>query len=296
MASVSLSFAQTKNNKGHAYKIHKSGSTTTVYNLGANPEFVFLRNLTTPEQVLAALNSDRNKKKYPRQMKEINRLLKNAGFTNGIKDVTLANISEETVPPGTTGTMGNGGLRYGKARMAGKPKKAWKITSDDGRSVSFFSRCGNAFYADNFGAEKSNSYTGCKEVPVNISPESKEITIDNVPLTHSTKKTYVYYRKGCGCSGCTDMDVAYEQSKPLLIKKEDIVEQVPQTYKVTTTGTGTATVCKGKTMDVRPDLSIEKESEYLGYTKPSVTKVYKEVSRKEYKRWLRLKKQSDNIY
>jgi hypothetical protein len=267
-----------------------------VYNLGANPEFVFLRNLSTPEQVLTALNSDANWRKYPRQMKELNRLLKKAGFENGTKGVTLASISAVKVEAGTKGHMGSGNLRYSYSKMEGKPKKAWKLSSDDGRYITFFSACGNAFYANNFGAETSNSYTGnCKQLPANVSSESREITVNELPLNHTTKKTYVYYKKdGCGCRDCDDMGVAYDRSKPLLIKEEDIAVQVPQTYTITTTGTGTATVCKGKTMDVRADISVEKESTYLGYSsKPAVTKVYKEVTKRDYKRLERMKKRSE---
>jgi hypothetical protein len=294
MSGFALS-AQNDCNKNHpVYNMDNTSAPKSVYRLGTDPEFPFLRNLTTSRQVLAALKSSANRKKYPRQMKEMDRMLREIGFENGVKDVKLSSISAISVPAGTSGNMGNGKLNYAYVEIKGKPKKAWEISAGNGCYISFLSTCGNAFYAgDNFGANRTKSYTGCKDIPVNISSEEKEITINDTPEHHVIKKTYIYYKKdGCGCFSCDDPDKIYGRSRPLLVKKEDITEQVPQTYKVITTGTGTATVCNGKPTDVHADITVEKEAEYTGYRPPEVQKEYIEVSKREYKRTLRMKERA----
>src|SRR5438045_3263123 len=80
--------AQSSCSKNHpVYNVNASATPKKVYNLGANPEFPFLRNLSTRQQVVNALNSKANRKKYPRQMREIDNMLKEIGFTNGAQDV-----------------------------------------------------------------------------------------------------------------------------------------------------------------------------------------------------------------
>lgn len=286
-------FAQKDCSKNHpVYTISSSSAPKTVTRLGSDPEFPFLQHLSTSRQVLAALKSPATRKKYPSKMREMGKMLMEIGFANGADDVQLSSISAITIPSGTAGTMGSGNLTYNHVALkVGKSNKAWRISADNGCYITFLSTCGNAFYAgDNFDGGRTKDYTGCKEVPVNIASEPKEITINESPKRHITKKTYIYYLKeGCRCTDCADPDAVYDRSEPLLVKKENITEQLPQTIKVTTTGTGTATICKGKTTEVHADLTVEKQSEYLGYSKPEVQKVYIQVSKREYKRNLRLK-------
>ncbi len=288
-------FAQNDCSKKHpVYSIDNSSAPKTINRLGTDPEFPFLEHLTTPRQVLAVLKSPSNRKKHPGKMKEMDNMLMEIGFEHGANDVRLSCITSVTIPSGTTGNMGNGKMNYSYVEMKGKSHKAWRISAENGCYITFFSDCGNAFYAgDNFGAESKKSYTGCKEVPVTISSDPKEITITESPKRHIIKKTYIYYiKEGCGCSDCTDADKVYDRSKPLLVKKEDVTEQLPQTYKVSTSGTGTATICKGKTTEVHADFTVEKESEYLGYSKPDVRKEFIQVSKREYKRTMRMKEKS----
>lgn len=288
-------FAQGDCSKNHPiYKVNENGKVETVRALGSDPEFTFLRHLSSPDQVVAALKRAEKDKRYSRQVRELDDMLKQCGFENGVKDVTASSVSALTIPKGTEGNMGNGHYTYSKVKLETRtPAKAWKIESDNGCYVAVLSTCGNAFYPN---TEKAKSYTGnkpaCKDVSVDISSEPKEITVANGGERHITKKTYVYYVDHCGCfTGCGDDSYSDEgsRSRPLLVKTEDITEPAAVTYKVSTSGTGTATVCNGKPTQVRADMtdvSVEKEGEFTG-DKPEVRKEYIEVSRHEYKRWLR---------
>src|ERR1700741_3619780 len=98
--------------KNHPIFNDKTSSPAPVHRLGSDPEFPFLRNLSTPQQVAAAMKSRENSKRYPRQMRELNTLLTQAGFSNGTQDVTASSVSSYRVMPGTTGNMGSGKLTY----------------------------------------------------------------------------------------------------------------------------------------------------------------------------------------
>jgi hypothetical protein len=299
VALNTISFAQKYCSKDHPiYNMDNLSSPKNVYRLGSDPEFPFLRNLSSSRQVLAAMKSRENSKKYPRQMKELNKMLVEIGFDNGVQDVTLSSISEYNVSPGTTGNMGDGHFSYSYVKLEGsRPYKAWRISSGSKCDVSFFSSCGNAFYP--FGAENSGTYTGnkpCKDVEVNVNTDPKEVTIDETK--HATKKTYIYYKKGCPCEDCGPgwSEAGYNKgilSRPLLVKKDEVV--VPQTYKVTSGSTGHVIICAGKPTEVTTDLQVEKENEYTGYNPSDVKKEYIEVSRREYKRALRNKEMMKDL-
>ncbi len=291
--------AQSDCDKNHpVYKVDISGTPRTVYTLGTDPEFPFLRNLSTPEQVVAAMNSNANKKKYPRQMKELNKMLVQIGFANGTKDVQPANVSAYSIAPGTTGNMGNGHFKYSYIALdGGKAKKAWKIANGDLCYIAFLNTCGNAFYPS--GVENATTYTGnkpkCENVEVNINADPKEVTISDP--AYAKKKTYIFYKKGCPCRDCGPgwSENGYKEgilSRPLLVKTEKTA--IPQTYKVTANNTGNALICKGKTTEVTAGLVVEKENEYTGYL-PEVKKEYIEVTRHEYMRTLRQKRLNEQL-
>ena len=66
LLAASVLQAQSDCSKDHPiYKVDMTGSPKMVYALGADPEFPFLRNLSSPKQVVAAMNSTANAKKYP---------------------------------------------------------------------------------------------------------------------------------------------------------------------------------------------------------------------------------------
>jgi hypothetical protein len=307
MMAGAAAYAQNDCGKNHPiYKFDNVGAAKTVTTLGSNPEFPFLRHHTTAQGVLSAMKSSENKRRYPRQMRELNTLLTQIGFDNGVQDVQLSSITAENVAPGTTGNMGDGHFGYHFVQMEGGSHKAWKVSSGNQCSITFFSACGNAFYPGS-GAENATTFTGnkpaCKDVAVNIPSESRDVTVPDAAEKQVTKKTYIYYAKeSCGCfSRCNTCSVGdsyrseygshagnnnVEYSKPLLVKTEKVVVRVPQTYRVSTTGNGTATICDGKPTVVSADFMVEKENAYAGY-KPEVKKEYIEVTRHEYRRALR---------
>jgi hypothetical protein len=306
IAGVTLT-AQNDCGRNHpVYKVDNAQAVATVRTLGTDPEFPFLRNLSTSQQVLAALKSADNNKKYARQVKELNDMLQEAGFENGIRDVSLSSISSITMPKGTEGNLGNGHYSYSYVTLAPpKPVKAWQITSGKGCYVAILSACGNAFYPG-IEAQRSATFTGykpvCKDVAVAVSSEPTQIIMSKGGEKHITKETYIYYIDRCGCfTGCEDDSYSGEdgsRSRPLLVKTEDIAEPAAVTYKVSAKGTGIATICNGKPKEVRADMAdvtVEKELEYTG-EKPEVRKEYIEVSRRTYMHTLRNGNAEYNLY
>ena len=96
--AASVLSAQNDCTKDHpVYKADITSSPKAVYSLGSNPEFPFLKNLSTNHQVVEAMNSDANKKKYPRQMRELDNMLREIGFPNGTKDVKESDVTAYTI-------------------------------------------------------------------------------------------------------------------------------------------------------------------------------------------------------
>jgi hypothetical protein len=105
---------------------------------------------------------------YSRQVNELNELLKEVGFTNGIADVSASNVSSYFLSEGATGNMGSGKLNYIYCRM-GNDFKGWRVRSDNGCSITFLAACGNAFYPGAYVAPMSAAI-----VPEEKAPEKKE--------------------------------------------------------------------------------------------------------------------------
>jgi len=299
LGATTMVRAQGSCSKNHpVYNVDASGTPKKIFNLGADPEFPFLRNLSTSEQVVKALNSPANRKKYPRKMNELDDMLKEIGFAGGAMDVTTADVSSYTIPAGTTGNMGNGKMNYAYTET-GKPMKAWKISSTTCPGyISFMYKCGNAFYS-------AVPKPRCENMAVSVASETKEITVE--PQEVIKKKTYVYFKRCGGCSRCGERantgcsrcgerrqeqpvvsdnpvswtSAAYEAGKvssPLLIKTDK--ESLPVTYKVSASGTGT--VCNGENNHVNADINVERQGEYAGYNPDNIQKEYIEVSRHDY--------------
>jgi len=167
--------AQTGCSKDHPiFRFNDPGTPKLVTSLGSDPEFPFLRNLSTPQQVVAAMKRASKTATYRRQVTELNDLLMQAGFTNGINDVTAAAVTPYQVTGGTTGNMGSGKLSYIYCKI-GDNYKGWKVASDNGCYVVFFSPCGNAFYPGMYEAPRSITPVSAVEIPVNpIAPVTVE--------------------------------------------------------------------------------------------------------------------------
>lgn len=125
-----------------------------VYKLGSSPQFTFLQHLNTPEQFVAAVMKSQNDPKYKKGINELNSLLMEVGFENGIKDLKQSSVTRETIASGETGKMGNGKYTYVYSQFAGgNDFKAWKLTSDKGCYMYVMAACGNAFYPESAAKE-----------------------------------------------------------------------------------------------------------------------------------------------
>lgn len=267
------------------YNVDRTGNAKSVYTLGENPQFPFLRGLSTPQQVANAMHSSENRRKYPQQMKELDKIMMGLGFENGAMDVQASDISAHAIEPGASGNMGSGNNKYSYSVLkTKKPQKAWMVAGNDGeQAIALMNACGNAFYSADY-----TGYKPCNNEVVNVSSEPKEITVSAPQKIQ--KKVYVYYRRGCACSDCTPSwsRAAYEDgilSRPLLVKT--VKAPIPQSYTISTNGSGNALICKGKTTEVTTGLVVEKEDSYTGYMPPA--KQYVQVPRREYKRLLKQK-------
>jgi hypothetical protein len=146
-AIASSCFAQTECSKSNPiFRQDNYGPPKEVYTLGSNPEFPFLRNLTTSQQVAAAIKKAAKK----RGMTELNDMLMGIGFANGTKDINVSHITEYKLLSGTVGNMGDGNFNTAYIKLVGNGQdvKSWKITSPTGCYLYVLAKCGNAFYPE----------------------------------------------------------------------------------------------------------------------------------------------------
>jgi hypothetical protein len=276
---ASGAFAQMDASDNTLYKFDNTGSPKEVRKLGSAPEFPFLRNLTSSRQVYNAIKSHNNAK--------LNDLLMQIGYENGAKDLQPSDITEAWVPVGTEGNMGSRGYTYGYYKLAGDPAefKAWKIQPNEGSTAKplyLFSKCGNAFYPN-------GTRTACISVPVNVTPDMKQV---NLPASGSevttTDKVYVYYAKkrhnkddqAYPVAGVEDKYI----SKPIQVNSMRNSDVVPETYTVSLSSRANdVTACTDKTLDLTANVNVEKTSTYTGNYPKDDHKVYKKVSKHQYK-------------
>ena len=277
------------------FKTDNSGTPKEVYTLGSNPEFPFLRNMSTPEQVAAALKKNANK----HGMHELNNMLMDIGFANGVQDVTAANISADYIPAGTNGNMGDGNYStsYIKLMADGgnsnsQGVKSWKISSPTGCYMYVLAKCGNAFYPST-----QTKKTACINVPVNLTNGSKEVTLENSATKTTKEDVYVYYHKkhrkhplAPEFAGLSDPTA----STPVLLNTKKNVEGVPQTYRVSlSTPDNNVQVCEDKPLDLTANINVERTSEYTGYYPTTAKRQYKEVSKHVYRKTARKMRKSE---
>jgi hypothetical protein len=277
---ASSCFAQsTCGSSNPIFKSDKYGEPKDVYNLGSSPEFPFLRNLKTPEQVAAAMNKAAKKKNAA----ELNKILMDMGFANGAKDITASSISAVEVPTGTVGNMGDGNHNISFIKLnVGDENKAWKVSSPSGCSMLVLAKCGNSFYP-------TPKQTAKLDVPVNLNNTTKEVTLENAATKTTTTSTYVYYTKkkdrkrdlAPEYSGLTST----KASTPVLLSTTKKVETVPQTYRVTVNSAqNNVTVVEDQPLELTTNINVEKTSEYTGNYPTKVNKEYREVSKGVYRR------------
>jgi len=278
---ASSAFAQSDNS---LYQFDNTGSPKNVRLLGANPEFPFLRNMTSSRQVYNAIK--RHENENTAAMNKLNDLLMQVGYANGAKDLEPGDITEAYVPPGTEGNMGSRGYTYNYYRLSGSAQeyKAWKIKPNDSKygSLYIFAKCGNAFFP------KTEGKTACINVPVNVTPDVQQISLPaSGSKVTAQDKVYVYYGSRKERRNMTDKPVDQindrYHSKPLLVDATKDENVIPETYTVSAgMSEDRVTACPGKTLDLTANVNVEKTSSYTGNYPKNDHKVYKKVSKHRY--------------
>lgn len=281
-AAATTGFAQTTPDNA-LFKFDNTSSPREISKLGTAPEFPFMRNLSSPRQVVATLHrADDN---GTQGMDQLNQMLMAIGFSNGAKDVKESNVSMYYVPVGTQGNMGSAGYGITYAKLTGDASefKAWKIASGNGNYMYLMSKCGNAFFPN------SRQSTACITAPVNITSDPKEMTLTaNGQTTTTNNNVYVYYhrkrhKKSEAAYSVANVPDAYP-SDPLLLNTTKKVTPVPETYKLSVNSADNMiTVCPDSTANVAATINVEKTSEYAGYY-PGAKNEYKKVSKHIYKK------------
>jgi len=191
-ASLMLTYATIAQVGDNAlFKFRNGDAPRDVNKMGSAPEFPFLRNKTSADQVYTTIkkHADDNTE----TMDNLNGLLRQIGYANGARDLNKGDITEAYVAPGTVGNMGSRGYVYGLYRLQGDPSeyKAWKIAPNGGNTngpLYLFAKCGNAFYP------KREPRTACINVPVEVKPDVSQITLPASGSKVTTdNKTFVYY-------------------------------------------------------------------------------------------------------
>ncbi|HVY76723.1 MAG TPA: hypothetical protein VG890_17965 [Puia sp.] len=127
--------------------------------LGRRPEFPFLQRINgvnSPEAFIQAIRDPAKQKKYAREFKAFDLLLRNSGFANGYKDLKVKSVSWVYIRPGTVGNLGfydkdKDVINYeyvilSPAGEAPEGTSAWKLTNASGCFLYILHTCGNGFY------------------------------------------------------------------------------------------------------------------------------------------------------
>jgi hypothetical protein len=281
LTAIASGFAQTECSQNNPiYKFDNNGAPKEIHTLGSNPEFPFLRNLSSSGQVYSAIK--KNNKKNTHGMSELNSMLMEIGMANGANDLQESSITAATIAAGTDGNMGYGG--YGSEySVLSNNTKAWKISSGTGSCfVYIMAKCGNAFFP-----KSAMQRTACLDVPVSLTADTKEVTLEGAPPSATTEKVYVYYdrrhRKHNLAPEFADLNDP-RASTPILVNTDKNVQPVPQSYKVSVnTPEDNVRVCPDVPLNVQANINVEKESEYTGYYPAAAKNTYKLVSRRVYR-------------
>jgi hypothetical protein len=281
LTAIASGFAQTECSQNNPiYKFdNNNGSPKEIHTLGSNPEFPFLRNLSSPGQLYSAIKKN-NKKNTP-GMSELNGMLMEIGMANGTNDLQESSITTATIPSGTDGNMGYRG--YGSEySILSKDTKAWKISGTGSCFVYIIAQCGNAFFP-----KSAVQRTACLDVPVTLTADTKEVTLEGAPPSTTTEKVYVYYdrrhRKRNLAPEFADLNDP-RASNPILVNTEKNIQPVPQSYKITVnTPEDNVRVCPDVSLNVQANINVEKESEYTGYYPAATKNTYKLVSKRVYR-------------
>jgi len=279
------SYAQSGSGTNPLFNFDNAGSPKEIATLGNAPEFPFLRHMSSPIQLYAAIM--RNEEKNTQGVNQLNDLLISIGFSRDAKDLSPSDISMAYIAPGTEGNMGSAGYKYGYYKLSGDAQefKAWKITGTNGY-VYLLAKCGDAFYPK---AGNAN-ITACITAPVSLTGDNKTITLtSSSQQITTTNDLFVYYHRRRHhrhdiVNVNPDINDPYP-SKPLLLRRTNEVEVIPVTYNISvTTPDSMVSICPGSVLNLNTDINVEKSSEYAGYYPDKDKRQYKEISKMKYKR------------
>jgi len=282
-------FAQNSCSKADPlFKTDHYGVPKDVNKLGSNPEFTFLRHMNSAEQVAAAIRKS-GQQNTP-AAEHLDGMLKDIGFANGSKDVMASNVSMYYIPSGTVGNMGDGNFNTSYCKlMPDDPNgtKSYKISSGTGCEMYILAACGNAFYPT-----ETKPGTACLTVPVSVISDNREVTLPAAGTATTTDQIFVYYHrkkhKNNERSYASASIPDPNPSKPLLLNTSDNVVGLPVTYKVSVTSqSSTAIVCPEKELEVPTTINVEKQASYTGNYPGKSNAIYKEVSKRAYKKAMR---------
>jgi hypothetical protein len=267
------------------YQFNNTVKAKEVRQLGTNPEFPFLRNLSTGRDVYTAMR--RHGSDNTADGRKLNSLLMQIGYTNGVRDVNPEDISLAYITPGTEGNMGSRGHTYSYYKLAGAPSeyRAWRIAPNgSGYSALYlFAKCGNAFYP------KTGDRTACIKVPVQLNADAGQIRLNSSGRkVTNTEEAYVYYSRRKGKKGERAYSVAginaQYPSSPVMLNAKKKTEVQPETYTISITSPQQPVfACADSTLNLTASLNVEKTSSYTGYYPDRSNKTYKEVSKRDYK-------------
>ena len=132
----------------------------------------------------------------------------------------------------------------------------------------------------------------CFNVPLNLTGNTKEVTVGGTLPGMTTEQTYVYYHRRKHAKRALAPEFAdvpdAKASNPILLNRDKEMRAMqPQSYKVTlNTAEDQMRVCPDSTMNVQANINVEQEGEYTG-NYPTTAKNYKLVSKRTYKRTAR---------
>jgi hypothetical protein len=138
---------------------------------------------------------------------------------------------------------------------------------------------------------QSSDNAACIDVPVSVTGNTQEVTVNNLTPAFTKDQSYVYYHR----RGHRKVTIAPEfadvpdprASRPILISTVKNAQGAPsQAYTVKLNSPDDrARACPDSTLNLQANLTVEQDNEYTGnYPTASDKKNYKLVSRRTYRR------------
>ncbi|GAA4464455.1 hypothetical protein GCM10023093_14820 [Nemorincola caseinilytica] len=285
-ASLMLTYAAIAQSDNALFRFRDGEEPRSVSRLGTAPEFPFLRNKSSANEVYRTIK--RHENDNTEAMNNLNGLLMQIGYANGAKDLEASDISMEYIAPGTVGNMGSSGYTYALYRLDGDPEefKAWKIAANDGNNMGalyLFAKCGNAFFP------RTGGRTACIMVPVDVKPDMNQISLPASGSKITTdNKTFVYYsrkrhKKDDQAYPVAGLNEEYP-SEPLQVVMTKDMDIRPEIYTVSLNNNRLdVSACENQTLALTANVNVEKTATYTGNYPAKDNTTYLKVSKRHYK-------------